>query len=191
MGISYEAKVGLTQRLPRRSTSISSALCIVYLKWLSLLVQTRVVPSERVHTAILFSCDHIYPSIVFGRRFRASEFSVVVNIRYLKPTMEQEDAEQKKPTANQDVPLDDGLQPKADAGDVSKKPNLPKRLWTASGLNVITLKLMFKGAIAPTIALAIYQAHSIAKIYSTLGYLVAIMSILSMPIMPRSKSVLQ
>ena len=106
-------------------------------------------------------------------------------------TMEKPDAQQ--PAASDQEPLsEDGAQAKNGAGDSSpaaKKPSLPKRLWAASGLNFMTLTMMFKGAIAPTIALAIYQATSIAKIYSTLGYLVAIMSILSMPIMPRSKFV--
>lgn len=44
-----------------------------------------------------------------------------------------------------------------------------------------------KAAIPPTIALSIYQANSVADTYSTLGYLVAIISILGFCIMPRAK----
>ena len=106
--------------------------------------------------------------------------------------MEKPDTQQQTPSS-QENPSEDGAKRENDAADVpptSKKPSLPKRLWAASGLDSMTLILMFKGALAPTIALAIYQATSIADIYSTLGYLVAIMSILSMPIMPRAKFVL-
>ena len=105
--------------------------------------------------------------------------------------MENSDTQQPAPPSHES-PSDDEAKAKEDAGEASpavQKPSLPKRLWTASGLNSMTLIMMFKGAIAPTIALAIYEATSIARIYSTLGYLVAIMSILSMPIMPRSKFV--
>ena len=68
-----------------------------------------------------------------------------------------------------------------------KKPSKLKTLWTKLGLDPPTLMMMFKGAIAPTIALAIYQAPAVAQEYTTLGYLVAIMSILGLPIMPRGK----
>ena len=64
---------------------------------------------------------------------------------------------------------------------------LPKRLWEKSGLNVGMLVMMLKGASPPTIAIALYQSTGFAETYSTLGYLVAIMSILSFAIMPRAK----
>ena len=47
--------------------------------------------------------------------------------------------------------------------------------------------MMVKGGLPPTIAIAMYQADSIAAHYSTLGYLVAISSILGFCIMPRGK----
>ena len=68
-----------------------------------------------------------------------------------------------------------------------KKPSLIKRLWDGAGLNPGILMMMVKGALPPTIALAVYQSTPFAKIYSTLGYLVAIMSVLSFAILPRSK----
>ncbi len=106
--------------------------------------------------------------------------------------MQRNTTVQDQPTSTQNPPQDDEDQPKMDTMGVpatEKKPSLPKRLWVASGLNYMILMMMFKGAIAPTIAIAIYQASSIARIYSTLGYLVGIVSILSMPVLPRSKLV--
>ncbi len=69
----------------------------------------------------------------------------------------------------------------------AKKPSLFKRLWDGSGLNPGMLMMMVKGALPPVISLAAYQSTPFADIYSTLGYLVAIMSVLSFAILPRSK----
>ena len=71
----------------------------------------------------------------------------------------------------------------------AKKPNVFTRLWTKLGLDPPTIITMFKGALSPTIALAAYQGKSFAAKYTTLGYLVAIMSLLGMAIMPRAKFV--
>jgi len=46
---------------------------------------------------------------------------------------------------------------------------------------------MAKGALAPTISLAAFQATDFAETYTTLGYLVGVVSILSFAIMPRAK----
>lgn len=65
-----------------------------------------------------------------------------------------------------------------------------KKIWAKTPLALLdipTMKLMAKGALAPTIALAAYQATDFAETYTTLGYLVGITSILSFPIMPRAK----
>jgi hypothetical protein len=51
----------------------------------------------------------------------------------------------------------------------------------------MTLKMMFKGSLPPTIAIAMYQSNAVSDQYSTLGYLVAIASILGFAIMPRGK----
>lgn len=69
----------------------------------------------------------------------------------------------------------------------AKKPSLVKRLWDGSGLNPGMLMMMVKGALPPAISLAVYQSTAFADVYSTLGYLVAIMSVLSFAILPRSK----
>ena len=69
----------------------------------------------------------------------------------------------------------------------AKRPSLVKRLWDRSGLNPGMLLMMIKGAIPPVISLAIYQSTAFAHLYSTLGYLVAITSILGFAILPRSR----
>jgi len=72
-----------------------------------------------------------------------------------------------------------------------KKPNYllrkAKEIWTTLDLDKPTLMTMFKAACAPTISLAFYQADAVANYFTTLGYLVAIASILAVPIMPRAK----
>jgi hypothetical protein len=70
-----------------------------------------------------------------------------------------------------------------------------KKIWDKLGLDAGTLgrwdagtlMMMGKAALPPTIALAMYQADKVAAIYGTLGYLVAIVSILGFCIMPRAK----
>ena len=71
----------------------------------------------------------------------------------------------------------------------AKRPNVFKRLWTTLALDPPTIIIMIKGALPPTIALAVYQGKSFAAKFSTLGYLVAIISLLGMAIMPRAKFV--
>ncbi|OQO12602.1 hypothetical protein B0A48_02064 [Cryoendolithus antarcticus] len=68
-----------------------------------------------------------------------------------------------------------------------KKPSKIKQLWQKSGLDVFTVLMMIKGSLPPTIAIAIYQAPAVSAHYSTLGYLMAIFSVLGMAIMPRGK----
>ncbi|EME49428.1 hypothetical protein DOTSEDRAFT_68258 [Dothistroma septosporum NZE10] len=72
-------------------------------------------------------------------------------------------------------------------GAPTKKPPLAKRIWAKTGLDLQTLILMFKGSLPPTIAIAMYQARDVASVYNTVGYLVAITSILGMCIMPRGR----
>lgn len=49
--------------------------------------------------------------------------------------------------------------------------------------------MMFKGSVPPLVALCMMQSDSVASQYSTLGYLVAITSVLGFCIMPRGKFV--
>lgn len=60
-------------------------------------------------------------------------------------------------------------------------------LWAKTGIDKRTYMSMFKGALAPTISLALIQATSYANYYTTLGYLVIIMTVLPVVIMPRAK----
>jgi hypothetical protein len=76
------------------------------------------------------------------------------------------------------------------ARDAEKKPTFKERCqssWTKTGITWPVFKLMFKGALAPTIAVALFQADDFASHFSTVGYLVGITSILSLVIQPRSK----
>lgn len=72
-------------------------------------------------------------------------------------------------------------------GGAEKKPSKVKEIWGKVGLDIGTAMMMLKGSLAPTIAVAFYQSDSVASTYSTLGYLVPIISVLSIPIMPRAK----
>ncbi|KAJ5121278.1 Brefeldin A sensitivity protein-related domain of unknown function DUF2421 [Penicillium bovifimosum] len=65
--------------------------------------------------------------------------------------------------------------------------NSIKERWQKTGLDRPTILLMMKGGIAPTIAVAIYQSQAVANEFTTVGYLVAIISILGFAIMPRAK----
>ncbi|KAJ5050643.1 uncharacterized protein L3040_002518 [Drepanopeziza brunnea f. sp. 'multigermtubi'] len=68
-----------------------------------------------------------------------------------------------------------------------RKTSKFKGLSAKLGLDVGTVLMMFKGSVAPTIGIAIYQADSVARLFNTLGYLIPILTVLSMPIMPRAK----
>ena len=68
-----------------------------------------------------------------------------------------------------------------------KEPGKIKKIWDKLGLDAGTLRMMGKAALPPTISLAMYQADKVAQTYTTLGYLVAIISILGFCIMPRAK----
>ena len=96
-----------------------------------------------------------------------------------------EEEVQKSSSEEHEKPVTAQQQPKP--APSPSKPSLVKRIWTKSGLNLITLQLMFKGAVPPTVALAMYQSDVVAKHYSTIGYLMAIISLLSLSIMPRAK----
>ena len=69
----------------------------------------------------------------------------------------------------------------------TRKPSVFRRAWKSMDLNLGMLTMMVKGALPPAISLAAYQGTSFADTFSTLGYLVAIMSLLSFAILPRSK----
>ncbi|KAJ5771702.1 hypothetical protein N7520_002231 [Penicillium odoratum] len=59
--------------------------------------------------------------------------------------------------------------------------------WPKLGLDSRTVLMMMKGALAPTITIAIYQSTAISEITTTIGYLSALISVLSQALMPRAK----
>ncbi|KAJ6042014.1 uncharacterized protein N7446_013080 [Penicillium canescens] len=63
----------------------------------------------------------------------------------------------------------------------------PSTWWSKLELDSRTMLMMLKGALAPTITIAIYQSDAISNITMTIGYLSALISILSQALMPRAK----
>lgn len=55
------------------------------------------------------------------------------------------------------------------------------------GINAMVVMFMIKGALPPTIAIAIYQRYSVAVNYLNLGYVMIVVSILTVPVLPRGK----
>lgn len=90
--------------------------------------------------------------------------------------------------------LPETKQPDEEHHDASNPPSKTllsrvKQLWGKTGITLRVYESMFKGALAPTIAIASFQATSWANHYTTLGYLVGIMTVLSTVIQPRAKFV--
>ena len=98
------------------------------------------------------------------------------------------DVERPKGAQSQDSQSEDARKDEdVDVPPATKKPSILLRLWTRSGLSPFMLILMMKMALPPTISLAIYENSKVAAFYSTQGYLIAIISVLSLAIMPRSR----
>ncbi|OAP65161.1 hypothetical protein AYL99_01133 [Fonsecaea erecta] len=71
------------------------------------------------------------------------------------------------------------------------KPSVPiwERVWQWLDLDLETVKMMAKGALPPAIAAAMNQSSSVAHFYTSLGYLVSIMSFFSFATQPRARFV--
>ncbi|KAK8061115.1 hypothetical protein PG997_015336 [Apiospora hydei] len=96
----------------------------------------------------------------------------------VKPTMSRADRQASN--------VSKGKEAAATAAAPPKKPGrLAKMGFTP--IDLPTFLIMVKGAVAPTIGIAIYQSTAVANYFTTLGYLVGIISILSVPILPRGK----
>jgi hypothetical protein len=67
------------------------------------------------------------------------------------------------------------------------KPSVFRRMWNKLGINAFVVMFVVKGALPPTIAIAIYQRYSVASNYLNLGYVMIVISILSVPVLPRGK----
>lgn len=61
------------------------------------------------------------------------------------------------------------------------------KLFLRIGLTGRLLIQMFKGAVPPTIALAIYRSPAVARVYGNFGFLIALASILSLHLQPRGR----
>lgn len=68
-----------------------------------------------------------------------------------------------------------------------EKPFILLRAWKKLGINPLVFMIMVKPAISATIAMAIYQKYSVATNYLNLGYIIIIISIITVPILPRGK----
>ncbi|KAF6824623.1 hypothetical protein CMUS01_10150 [Colletotrichum musicola] len=73
------------------------------------------------------------------------------------------------------------------ASSAAKKAPPKPGIMTRLGLDVPTLLMMFKGSLPPVIGVAIYQSTPVALYFTTLGYLVPIISVLALAILPRGK----
>jgi hypothetical protein len=62
-----------------------------------------------------------------------------------------------------------------------------KTTWAKTGIDWRTYQSMFRGALAPTIAIALFQLTAYAQAFTTIGYIVGITSVLSIVIAPRTK----
>ncbi|KAK3296349.1 uncharacterized protein B0H64DRAFT_442667 [Chaetomium fimeti] len=74
-----------------------------------------------------------------------------------------------------------------DAPAEEKKPHRLVALITKLGLDAPTLTTMFKGSLPPIIGIAMLQSRPVAAYFTTLGYLIPVISVFAMPIMPRGK----
>jgi hypothetical protein len=86
-------------------------------------------------------------------------------------------------------PLPDNIR-EAMPSTPTKKPLLIKRIWKRLGINGVVMMIMVKPAVAATISMAIYQKKSVAAHYLNFGYLIIIVSITTVPILPRGKFLL-
>ncbi|CAK7231686.1 hypothetical protein SBRCBS47491_008015 [Sporothrix bragantina] len=92
----------------------------------------------------------------------------------------------RMPTAATTATAADDLAPPTEEEKEAMAP--PKKSFRERiGLDNMTLILMFKGSIPPTIGVAIYQSTGFSNTYSTLGYLVPIVTVMCVAIMPRGK----
>ena len=90
----------------------------------------------------------------------------------------------ERPQHEKDAPTSDN-----DLGKM-RKPTMVVGLKTYMArhkINAPTLVMMFKFSLPPTIAIAIYERKEVAAHFSTLGFIPAIIAVLGMAILPRSK----
>jgi hypothetical protein len=62
-----------------------------------------------------------------------------------------------------------------------------KKLFERAGLTREVFILIVKGALPPTVAIAMYRSPRIATVYGNFGFLIALASILSLHLQPRAR----
>ncbi|KAF2717130.1 hypothetical protein K431DRAFT_298064 [Polychaeton citri CBS 116435] len=83
-----------------------------------------------------------------------------------------------------------GPSPQGESDNPKKKSSVlswPLKFWRWLDLDFHTVMMMLKGSLPTTICIAYYQSNVVSKYYNTLGYLTAVIAILSLSIMPRGK----
>ena len=97
-------------------------------------------------------------------------------------------------TANMNSPVGgnspNGSQQPRTATASAVKPSTLKWVWGKLGFNPMVIMFMVKGSLPPTIAISIYQRYSVAVNYLNLGYVMIVISILTVPMLPRGKFLL-
>lgn len=71
-----------------------------------------------------------------------------------------------------------------------KRPSLLLRIWCSLHITPTVVMFMVKGAVAPTIALSIYQSQAVAVNYLNFGYVMIVISITTVPILPRGQFIM-
>lgn len=71
-----------------------------------------------------------------------------------------------------------------------QKPSILQRIWKFLDLDPITVILMLKSALPPTIGLAIYQNKHVSEVYGNLGYLLPITCFIGFAALPRAKFIM-
>lgn len=70
------------------------------------------------------------------------------------------------------------------------RPSLLLRIWRSLHITPTVVMFMVKGAVAPTIALSIYQSQAVAVNYLNFGYVMIVISITTVPILPRGQFIM-
>ncbi|PVH88337.1 hypothetical protein DL98DRAFT_478193 [Cadophora sp. DSE1049] len=95
-----------------------------------------------------------------------------------------------KPDVANRLPLQqnhDNVQNDSPSSPLPRKQFMLGRAWKKMGITPQIFMIMVKPSISAVIAMAIYQKHSVAVNYLNLGYLIIIISIITVPILPRGK----
>jgi hypothetical protein len=91
-------------------------------------------------------------------------------------------------TTRPDINNDEAAREAVEAPVAAKnKPGGVAGIMAKLGLDPGVLILQFKGSLPPIIGIAMYQSDAVSKQFTTLGYLIPIISVLGLAILPRGK----